>query len=51
MIKVRYCFAFEEMKCTNTAFHNLALLYASRMGGEHLKRVSPFGISSDEKAK
>lgn len=40
-----------EQKNTNTASHNFSLLNASRMGGEHLKRVSPSGISSDEKAK
>lgn len=36
---------------TNKASHNFSLLDASRIGGEHLKRVSPSCISLEEKAK
>lgn len=36
---------------TIKAFHKFSLLAASRIGGAHLKRVSPSGISSAEKAK
>lgn len=40
-----------EAVSTNNASHSFSLLTASRMGGAHLKRVSPSGISSAEKAK